>query len=104
MFVIESRPNERTPIIRHIEFISFDIYMFIYISFVPRTSLFHVILSNTEIDKKKRNRKMDKAHQSARVSGLAVAPKEIYINDLNKYSSNELLELRDRQLKLLVNK
>lgn len=48
---------------------------------------------------------MQKINQpSATILNLAKAPKENHLNDLIKYSSSELLELRDRQLKLLANK
>lgn len=38
------------------------------------------------------------------LQNLSVAVKEKYIEDLKKYSKGQLLEMRDRQLKLLSNK
>lgn len=38
------------------------------------------------------------------LENLSLAVKEKYIEDLTKYSKVQLLEMRDRQLKLLSNK
>lgn len=38
------------------------------------------------------------------LQNLSVAVKEKYIENLTKYSKGQLLEMRDRQLKLLSNK
>lgn len=47
---------------------------------------------------------MNKMQSMSKIPGLPKAPKETYLNELAKYSKAELLELRDRQSKLLANK
>lgn len=47
---------------------------------------------------------METVHDPTKVPGLAKAPKEKHLDVLEKYSKAELLELKDRQLKLLSNK
>lgn len=39
-----------------------------------------------------------------KVPGLCQAAKDVYIENLSKYSIAQLCEMRDRQTKLLVNK